>query len=232
MKGRSHDLAGSEADTMLGKRVVGGRTIVIVAFVGTVLAVLFALATRGRLVANLPLEHPRPAAAAPAIPTSYGSAIWPAHSLRAAGFTLRDQNGRLFSLAAQRGTVVLVTFMDSRCTTLCPLEGAYLRQARAQAPKGLPLELVVVSTDPSGDTPASVKAFAARYGWTGTWSWSWLLGTQAQLAPVWRAYGVGVDSASAHTSVAVLVSRNGYQRAAFGVPFSRWELAADLRLLG
>ena len=39
----------------------------------------------------------------------------------APGFVLRDQQGRLTSLAQFRGKVVLLTFLDPECTQLCPL---------------------------------------------------------------------------------------------------------------
>ena len=39
----------------------------------------------------------------------------------APGFTLTDQDGRVLSLSGFRGRAVVLEFMDSRCTGICPL---------------------------------------------------------------------------------------------------------------
>ncbi|HLK01500.1 MAG TPA: redoxin domain-containing protein [Streptosporangiaceae bacterium] len=44
-------------------------------------------------------------------------------------FTLTDQGGRTVSLASLRGKVVLLTFLDTVCTTDCPIIGAEFKQA-------------------------------------------------------------------------------------------------------
>jgi cytochrome oxidase Cu insertion factor (SCO1/SenC/PrrC family) len=40
---------------------------------------------------------------------------------RPPGFTLTDQDGRVLSLSGFRGKAVVLEFMDSRCTGICPL---------------------------------------------------------------------------------------------------------------
>jgi protein SCO1/2 len=49
-----------------------------------------------------------------------------------------------------------------------------------------------VSLDPHGDTPASATQFVADHQLTGRLHF--LLGTEAQLEPVWKAYFVAVES--------------------------------------
>ena len=39
----------------------------------------------------------------------------------APGFTLTDQDGRVLSLSGFRGKAIVLEFMDSRCTGICPL---------------------------------------------------------------------------------------------------------------
>ena len=205
-------------------RGVSGRLIVAVAFVATLAAVGFALATRGELVRNL-----RPPAPAPKL---YGNAVW------SPGKGPVGRLGMLRAVASSpgrpsdlKGRVVVLTFMDSHCTTLCPLEASELAGVRSLMGSGTPVELVVVSTDPKGDTPASVASFARRSGWAGRWRWEWLSGSTAQLRSVWAAYGIGVQSTVAHTSVVFVVDRRGDTRAAMGVPFPRQILASDVRSL-
>jgi cytochrome oxidase Cu insertion factor (SCO1/SenC/PrrC family) len=47
-------------------------------------------------------------------------------------FQLTDQNGSLVSLSDFRGEVVVLTFMDSKCTDTCPLTAADFREAYRQ----------------------------------------------------------------------------------------------------
>jgi protein SCO1/2 len=93
------------------------------------------------------------------------------------------------SLASLQGHTVLLTFLDSRCTNLCPIEGAQLAAVQKGLPEAKRPELVVISVNPA-DTRASVAKFVRQAGWTQPWRW--LLGTRATLAPVWKAYHIGV----------------------------------------
>jgi cytochrome oxidase Cu insertion factor (SCO1/SenC/PrrC family) len=115
---------------------------------------------------------------------------WTLHNTPAPAVRLPDQDGRTTSLAALRGRAVVLTFLDSRCTNLCPIEGSQLAavQRRAAAAGRRP-ELVVVSVNPA-DTRASVARFVRQAGWRQPWRW--LLGSRSTLAPVWRAYHIGV----------------------------------------
>jgi len=49
-------------------------------------------------------------------------------------------------------------------------------------------QIIAVSVDPKGGTPATVKAFLAAHEMTGRMEY--LIGRKKELAPVWRAYGV------------------------------------------
>lgn len=213
-----------------GQRFVSGKLIVIVAFLASMAATGFALATRGTLAHNLapPKAHGSHPAAQPAL---YGDATWPKGAHPAPPIRLADQSGKIFNLASQRGKVVVVTFMDSKCTTLCPLEAAGLAQVRAALPPAAAVELVVVSTDPSGDTPASEAAFAKRFGWGG-WNWHWLNAPRQTLQQVWSSYGVKVDSANAHTSLAFVLGRRGNERVALQAPFIPQIMTSDIKALG
>ncbi len=114
---------------------------------------------------------------------------WTLHNTPAPAVRLPDQDGRITSLASLRGRTVLLTFLDSRCTSLCPIEGSQLAAVQKRLPAAQRPELVVISVNPA-DTRASVAKFAREAGWTQPWRW--LLGTRQTLAPVWRAYHIGV----------------------------------------
>jgi cytochrome oxidase Cu insertion factor (SCO1/SenC/PrrC family) len=114
---------------------------------------------------------------------------WRLHNTPAPAVQLPDQDGKTTSLAALRGHTVLLTFLDSRCTNLCPIEGSQLAAVQRRLPAGQRPALVVISVNPA-DTRASVARFVRQAGWTQPWQW--LLGTRSTLAPVWRAYHIGV----------------------------------------
>ncbi len=146
----------------------------------------------------------------------------------APAFALPDERGRTVSLASLRGRTVLLTFLDSRCHTECPIESAQL----AQIERRVHVPLVVVSADPWGDAAWSVRAFAQKERWS--FDWHWLLGTPAQLRPVWRSYSIAVKRTPTdvlHTLALYVIDKHGNQRAAYLFPFVPTQVAADIRSL-
>ncbi len=157
---------------------------------------------------------------------------WKAGSRKAPGFTLVDQRGVPFSLAAARGRPVLLTFLDSRCKGMCPLEARELAAIRPRTPAGAAPLLVVVSVDPWADTPRSERAFAARARWS--LPWRWLGGSVRALRPVWRRYGIDVKPTRTdvfHSTGLYLIDRDGYERAGYLPPFSGSDVSSDLQTL-
>jgi protein SCO1/2 len=159
-----------------------------------------------------------------------GDAVWKAGTRPAPGFDLTDQRGRSVSLASLRGQPLLLTFLDSKCTTLCPIEGHQLGVVEWRL-GGHPVRLIIVSVDPA-DTRHSVAAAARKWGWHG--HWRWLMGTPAQLAPVWRAYGIGVQPTATditHSMAVYVIDGQGDERAGFLPPLAISRLVSDVRLL-
>jgi protein SCO1/2 len=112
--------------------------------------------------------------------------VQPARS--APEIALRDQDGKLFKLSSLRGKAVYLTFVYSHCPDVCPL----MLQALGAAKRGLKdsssMQIIAVSVDPKGDTPAAVKSFLKKRLLTG--KVRWLLGTRAELRPVWLKYNI------------------------------------------
>jgi protein SCO1/2 len=161
-----------------------------------------------------------------------GQAIWRAGRVAAPNFRLRDQSGRLVSLAAQRNRTVVLAFMDSRCHQVCPLEGRVIGRAVAGLPRGTRPTVLVVSVDPWADTPASARAAAAHWAFTGRWHW--LLGTRRQLAKVWRSYRIYVKWTAGdiiHSDAVYVIDRRGYERVGLLFPFLPSPLERDLAKL-
>jgi protein SCO1/2 len=145
-------------------------------------------------------------------------------------FALPDQDGRVVDASALRGRPAVISFMYSTCQDTCPLTADQIRGALDNLDRAVPV--VVVSVDPRGDTPLNAKRFLARHGLTGRARF--VLGTRAQLAPVWRAFGVRPQGAGfEHSAATVLVDAAGRQR--IGFPTSELTpegLTHDLERLG
>jgi len=172
------------------------------------------------------------ALARPSLPALYGQATWKSGQAKAPLFRLRDQRGRVVRLAALRGRPVVLAFMDSLCTSECPIEAAQLAAAMRPLPAALRPRLVVVSVD-LADSPRSVARAARK--WRLPAGFEWLLGTHAQLAPVWRAFGIAVLPTKGgdveHSDAFYVIDRNGDERAGFVSPFIPGLLTRDLRQL-
>ena len=164
----------------------------------------------------------------------HGQATWGPEERRAPPFTLRDHRGASVSLEALAGTPVLLTFFDSECKEQCPIEGVQLGTIlRDLKPDERPT-LLIVSVNPIGDTPTSIRKAMAAWRLTGPWRSHWLRGTQRDLAPVWRDYGIEVQPTTntiAHGLVLYLIDREGYQRTGYLFPFLPNFVALDLRSL-
>jgi len=134
-----------------------------------------------------------------------------------ADFTLIDQDGKSFRFAASHGKVVLITFIFTTCPDVCPLltaKFAAIQRALAEQ-KIADYQLLSITTDPERDSTAALKEYAGRFKADLT-HWSFVTGTRADLAKVWKAMGVNVTKTDAgevsHTTLTMLVDRRGTRR--------------------
>jgi protein SCO1 len=145
-------------------------------------------------------------------------------------FTLHDQNGRRASLRQYRGRVVVLTFMYSTCRDTCPITATTIRGAMDDVGHDVPA--LAVSVDPANDTPDTAEAFLVKRGLSAG-RMRFLLGTRAQLAPIWHAYGIrpqgkGFD----HSAYVLLIDKRGRQRVSFPTDqLTDRDLAHDIRRL-
>jgi protein SCO1/2 len=137
---------------------------------------------------------------------------------RAPDFELRDQDGKLVQLAAERehGRVVFVTFLYTHCRDVCPIIAKNLDETlRKLGPARESVRVLAVSVDPRGDTFATVRAYIREKHLLP--EFRYLVGTKPQLQPVWKAYGIPVTPQSLetidHVATVLLVDRNGRIRA-------------------
>jgi len=129
-------------------------------------------------------------------------------------FALTSADGRRVTAASLRGRTVVYTFAYSHCRDTCPATVQTIRGALDDLGRDVPV--LGVSVDPGNDTRASARRFLNQQRMTGRMEF--LLGSEAQLAPVWRAFGIAPQRTNLdHSSYVVLVDGAGRQR--IGFPF-------------
>jgi protein SCO1/2 len=154
---------------------------------------------------------------------------------QAGDFSLRDQDGKHISLSAQRGKIVLVTFLYTNCPDVCPLIAENLNGAlRDLSPaERASVRVLAVSVDPRGDTPAAVRAYARRHHLLP--EFRYLIGTRRQLQGVWKEYGVATVARDPelvdHSALTLAVDRDGLGRVLFDAAARPKEIAHDVRVL-
>ncbi|MGZ4270786.1 MAG: SCO family protein [Solirubrobacteraceae bacterium] len=145
-------------------------------------------------------------------------------------FTLSDEAGRRISLRRYRGQVVVLTFLYSTCRDTCPLTATTIRGALDEIGHDVPA--LAVSVDPTNDTPDNVERFLVRQRVSGG-RMHFLTGSRAQLARVWRDYGIQPQGRGfEHSAYVLLIDKQGRQRVSFPVEqLTDRGLAHDIRRL-
>jgi cytochrome oxidase Cu insertion factor (SCO1/SenC/PrrC family)/thiol-disulfide isomerase/thioredoxin len=152
---------------------------------------------------------------------------------KAPRFTLTDQLGRSVSLASLRGRAVLLAFVDSRCTTICPLTTAEMLDAqRMLGPAGSQLALLGVDANPLARSIADVRAYSRLHGLLG--HWSFLTGSLPRLRRVWQHYHIETQILHGeidHTPALYLIDRSGDLKRLYLTGPSYSEVAPQARLV-
>jgi protein SCO1 len=149
-------------------------------------------------------------------------------------FTLRDQSGAEVSLAAQRGKLVLLTFLYTHCPDVCPLIAQNLNQGlRMLGPARDDVRVLAVSVDPEGDTPGSVRRFAKAHHLLP--QFHYLRGSRTELTKIWKDYGVAAVANDPelvdHTAYTMLIDRSGKGRVIYDSQATAKDVVHDVRLL-
>jgi protein SCO1/2 len=199
---------------------------------GALLAVSVALALGTSACGGSETLAPQPKAAAASKSPFQGHEL---HGpVTAADFALRDQHGRLVRLSDQRGKLVLVTFVYTHCTDICPVIANQLNQAlRELYHQQTSVRILAVSVDPKGDTPRAVRKFVRNHHLLP--EFHYLVGRPAQLAKVWQAYNVQVlqrnPESVGHSGYIYLLDRRGKPRIFYSATATAEQVAHDLRVL-
>lgn len=149
-------------------------------------------------------------------------------------FELRDDTGETVRSPALKGSVVLVTFLETKCKEACPI-------IASQIGKGLdhldPAErrgviAIAISVHPGDDTSSSVRQFLRKHQVEG--DLRYLIGSERELRPVWDAFQIlpalDTGDADTHSASVRIFNRDGEWVSTLhaGVDLTPENLAHDL----
>jgi protein SCO1/2 len=161
----------------------------------------------------------------------YGTLALPAK--QAPPIDLRNYLGRPVTLAQYRGKAVLVTFLYANCPDICPLIASNLRVAlNMLGSRASQAQVIAVSVDPRGDTPAAVARFLRDHEMVGRMQY--LIGSAAELARTWAAWSVGSTrevgqpDLVSHSALVYGVSASGRLMTIYPATFEPSEIAHDV----
>jgi protein SCO1 len=135
--------------------------------------------------------------------TYRGSLIEP--PVPAADFTLTSGSGAPFQLSAQHGKLVLIFFGYTTCPDVCPATLGEMKQVRSRlGSQANNVQFVFITVDPQRDTPDRTGKYAAAFDphFIG------LSGSEAELTPVWKDYGVYREITQNESAAGYLVNHS------------------------
>ena len=130
-----------------------------------------------------------------------------------ASFTLKDQNGKVFSSKVLQGKVWIADFFFTTCSDICPLLSKNMAKLSRTFEEVPGVKLVSFTVNPENDTPSVLKAYAAKLQ-KGKDNWYFLTGDRSEIRHVaLDIFKVGsVKEPVFHSSRFPLVDRNGLIR--------------------
>jgi protein SCO1/2 len=161
----------------------------------------------------------------------YGTLTLPAK--QAPPIHLRNYLGQPVTLVGYRGKAVLVTFLYTNCPDICPLIASNLRVAlKLLGARAAKTQVIAVSVDPRGDTPAAVARFLRAHQMLGRMQY--LIGSAGELERTWAAWSVGSTREAgqpnlvAHSALVYGVSASGKLTTVYPDSFEPSEIVHDV----
>jgi protein SCO1/2 len=146
---------------------------------------------------------------------------------------LHNYRGELVTLSQYRGRPVLVTFLYTHCPDVCPLIASNLGLALRQlGPRASHAQLIAISVDPRGDTPAEVARFLSAHRLAA--SMQYLIGSPSQLARTWAAWSVGSTTEVgqpdrvAHSALVYGITASGTLKTLYPASFDPGQIVHDV----
>jgi cytochrome oxidase Cu insertion factor (SCO1/SenC/PrrC family) len=135
----------------------------------------------------------------------------------APAFTLTDQFGKRVSLSSFRGKVVVLSFNDPECTTICPLTTTALLYAKQLlGPAASRVQLLGIGANPDATQVKWVRDYSRVHRMTH--EWRFLTGSLPELRRVWHDYGIEaavMDGSVDHTPATYVIDAQGRESRLF-----------------
>ena len=137
--------------------------------------------------------------------------------VRAPDFRLVNQFGQQMALSQFRGKVVVLAFVDSQCTTICPLTTASTVEAKQLlGAAGSRVQLLGVDANPQATSVADVMAYSRAHSMVN--QWDFLTGSLPQLQAAWRGFHIAVQIQRGmidHTPALFVIDPQGRERTVY-----------------
>lgn len=154
------------------------------------------------------------------VPTSIANlmGLSPVPTKLSPAFTLIDQRGRTLSLSNFRGRAVVLEFMDTHCTDICPIISQEFVDAYHDLGKSASqVVFVAVNVNQYHAGVADVASFTREHGLSTVPSWYFFTGSTSDLRTVWQDYGVEVEAPNPnadiiHSSFVYFIDPTGHER--------------------
>lgn len=148
--------------------------------------------------------------------------LQPVQRRTAPGFTLTDQHGKTLSLSSFRGHVVVLTFMDDRCHTICPIVSKEFINAEQRLARTDPnVVFAAVNVNKHALGVETTAAFTRENRLSTIPTWHFFTGKLAALRHIWKDYGIEVETqvvtgktttTVSHSSLVYFIAPNGTER--------------------
>ncbi len=156
-------------------------------------------------------------------------------------FTLVNQEGQRVTLHQFRGRLILMNFIYTHCTDICPLAETKLAKVqddlKARGLFGGRVVFISMTFDPRRDTPAVMKTYAKRFRADLT-GWQFLTGAPQAVDGVLRAYKIPVREVPKtglfeHALPMLVIDQRGVMLGHYEPDFTPANVVRDLtKLLG
>ncbi|QQE79835.1 redoxin domain-containing protein [Alicyclobacillus sp. SO9] len=156
------------------------------------------------------------------------------HNRPAPNFTLTDQFGKKISLKEFRGKTVVLAFVDSTCTTICPLTTQDMLEAKQllgpTAAKHV--QLLGINANPQDTSVADVKKYSVEHSMVN--DWHFLTAPKKQLEKVWKDYYVYsgvVNGKIDHTPALYIIGPKGNEKLLYLTPSQYSSINAESHII-
>ena len=208
------------APSMPGQPRVSVKTVLVATVLTVVVTAVFAIVAVHIRNQNSPASEIRATGIPASVSTPLANlmGLSPVPNKPAPDFNLTDQNGQSYSLTSFLGKSVVLEFMDSHCTDICPI----ISQEFVEAYQDLGSDrshvvFLAINVNPYHLQVSDMAAFTTEHQLSTVPTWHFLTGPVGTLASVWTSYGVQVDAPNPtadviHSSFAYFIDPSGHER--------------------